>query len=693
MKRQYIIPVLGLCAMALSTACSDDDFRKNDFSHPGVNTIVLSCQSQLDASNPVVWGKDSQLGFFCPQAESNNVEIGVAAISAGQTEGLFYTQIPWGEGEYEFYLYSPYNGTNTSVTSIGGKVSDTQNQTGTTNTHLMTSALTYAKAKSAEVETPIAMNLKHALAYLDFDCKTSATYVGWNVKSIQLSNQSDKKMTGTYSLNMNTGNLSVLEGESKFQLKVSDAPGLVANGSFHGYAAVVPTDLTSTDCEVTIMLQKEGVDYEYKLTATLKPGNLQAGTFHALTFALDNMTVEKQGDLSVNLSEKETANCYVASIAGQEYRFKATIMGNGVDAPAGSDVILSPSAIAAQSAQILWQTTPGLISGVSLKNGYIYFALNGSETTPLTEGNAVIAAYSGTAGEGDILWSWHIWVTKADLDAKVQTYKIHDNLITYPAYQAPVMMDRNLGATAVEFWTSVSGDKGAHGLFYQWGRKDPFIGPSNANTTTHATVYDKDGVAIIGFPKIVKAAVSKTDMNKNPLEFYATAGDWLAEGGINGMWGNPDEWKYAAETDIPSGNSGTKSIYDPCPPGYRVAHPAVYSNFSTQGYGGSKPLTLFPLNLVSGVAADLKTTGGLVFDCDGKGTRAVYPGIGFITNSTGKLDRVSPSASGRCDYWTNTSMGPTLGTRFFTDANNCGSAMSGARAFGFGVRCMRDETK
>lgn len=694
MKRQYIVPVLGLCAMALSTACSDDDLRDNDFTHPGKNTIVFNCQSQLDENNPVVWDKDSQLGFFCSQIGNVNTTIGVAAVSVGHQDGLFYTQQEWGEGEHTFYLYSPHNPANTLVTSISGTVSDTQNQTGDTKGHLMGSALVYAKTKSSKVDTPIEMNLKHALAYLDFNCKTSATYVGWSVKSIQLSNESDKKITGTYSLNMDTEALTLSAGEPKLQLKVSEAPAFVANESFHGYAAVAPVNLSSTDCDVVIMLQKDGLDYEYKLTSTLKPGDIKAGAFQVLNLALDGMPVEKIGDTSVNLSETETANCYIAGIAGQEYRFKATVMGNGKETPAAEkSVAIIPSELNPQSAQLLWQTSPGLISGVNMKNGFIYFTLNGSETTPLIQGNAVIAAYSGAGGTGDILWSWHIWVTNEDLDAKVQTYKIQAQYEQFEAFRAPVMMDRNLGATSAELWSSATAEKEAHGLFYQWGRKDPFIGPSSTNS--FATVYDKDGksIAAAECPKIVKTAVARADMHKHPMEFYATGVSWLNETDDNlNLWGNTTLWTSVA----PIGDSGTKSIYDPCPPGYRVPHPAVWTNFNNAANGNQAKVADFPLNLIQGTSANLGATGtaGLKFDCDGNGTAAIYPGIGFIDFKTGALQRVAPGANGRCDYWANAGMSATNGTRFFTDGlNNCGTSMTGGRAYGFGVRCMRDEIK
>ena len=62
---------------------------------------------------------------------------------------------------------------------------------------------------------------------------------------------------------------------------------------------------------------------------------------------------------------------------------------------------------------------------------------------------------------GKILWSWHIWATDFDPNAKTLKYT-NDNGSTWE------FMDRNLGAANAE-----SGSFGAFGLLYQWGRKDP----------------------------------------------------------------------------------------------------------------------------------------------------------------------------------------------------------------------------
>lgn len=90
--------------------------------------------------------------------------------------------------------------------------------------------------------------------------------------------------------------------------------------------------------------------------------------------------------------------------------------------------------------------------------------------------------------KGDILWSWHVWVTDyhpdATGDASVDepetkrkqkyTYGNHPN--QYP------IMDRNLGALAG--YTTIPAEEEdrskAHGFHYQWGRKDPF--PSSYTT-------------------------------------------------------------------------------------------------------------------------------------------------------------------------------------------------------------------
>ena len=105
------------------------------------------------------------------------------------------------------------------------------------------------------------------------------------------------------------------------------------------------------------------------------------------------------------------------------------------------------------------QTVPevgSIIKSVSVDGDAIRFE------TPeeLKNGNALIAAKNEY---GTILWSWHIWVCK-DYDP-VATAHVYNN-------NAGTMMDRNLGATS-----TTQNAVQSLGLMYQWGRKDPFLGP------------------------------------------------------------------------------------------------------------------------------------------------------------------------------------------------------------------------
>ncbi|WP_303033417.1 fimbrillin family protein, partial [Bacteroides acidifaciens] len=517
MKKQSIFPVLGLCAAFLVTACSDDDYAQTDFTHPaGGNQIFLSCQSQL-GDNKTVWAADSKIGFFCKQTKTVNLVVGVAAPYVGQTEGMFYTQVVWGKetGEHTFYAYIPYNKDNTSAKAVAGVLSNSQLQSGTSNAHLTNTALMYATAKSAEVETAVPMTFRHALGYLDISCKTLAKYVGWKVKSIEFSTEDGIALAGDYKFDLTTSQFAIADGSSKIELRVDNAPVLAANEVFHGYMSMNPIDLSAKQCNVKVAIEKAGED-DLSLTGRIASVNILAGDINTLNLELDNLTAELLEDLSIDLSATETANCYVAGKAGQEYRFKATVMGNGAITPAveGDDTKkgITPSPLAPASASILWQSERSLISGVKLKNDYIYFTLNGSEETALKAGNAVIAAYDGA---GMIVWSWHIWVTDVDLDAKVQTYTVHADYSAYPAFQSPMMMDRNLGATDDKLWSAATDPKGSHGLFYQWGRKDPIIGPSDGEANAHATVYDKDN-EVVSWDFTVTTLISREDIAKYP---------------------------------------------------------------------------------------------------------------------------------------------------------------------------------
>ena len=240
------------------------------------------------------------------------------------------------------------------------------------------------------------------------------------------------------------------------------------------------------------------------------------------------------GKRGVNLSARGTANCYVISKAGT-YSFP-TVKGNS-----------TVSVGNVSRAEVLWESfgtstepsTGDIIQSVS------YAAGSGSSTgtitfsTPSTlkNGNAVIAAKDAS---GKILWSWHIWVCSGyNPVATAQTY--YNN--------AGTMMDRNLGATS-----ATPGDVGALGLLYQWGRKDPFLGSSSISSSTQAN-------STLSWP----SPVSSDSSNGKVAYAVAHPTTFIRKNSKNYDW----YYTGSSSTDNTRWQS-SKTIYDPCPPGWKV---------------------------------------------------------------------------------------------------------------------------
>ena len=241
---------------------------------------------------------------------------------------------------------------------------------------------------------------------------------------------------------------------------------------------------------------------------------------------------EQSYDLDVasatDLSSSGSANCYIISESGL-YKFKP-VKGNSNE-PVG-DVA---------SASILWETfgtdtSPellDLISGLCYKDGYITF----QTADTFKEGNAVIAAKDA---DGNILWSWHIWL--AD-EPEGQVY--YNN--------AGTMMDRNLGAT-----NATPGDVGALGLLYQWGRKDPFLGSSSIGNDGF------EAMSTISWPSTVES-----DLYNGTIEYAVSHPTTFIT-----CNGNNYDWYYTGDSSTDNTrwteSDRSKSIYDPCPAGWRV---------------------------------------------------------------------------------------------------------------------------
>ena len=260
-------------------------------------------------------------------------------------------------------------------------------------------------------------------------------------------------------------------------------------------------------------------------------------------------------DVKITDSYGRTANCS-QNLAIVEISVAANAANSYIVAPGSTITIKAVKGNSTQeldldNAVLVWQDAQGMVKSVS-GNGpekAVVVELNSGKS-----GNAVVAARKGET----IVWSWHLWVTDFDpmADPFVWTSTATGTTYTY--------MDRNLGAMSNEKYSA-----DALGMFYQWGRKDPFPAPKGTTSNVHKTIYDIDGNVVRMEAKERPTWDDHTTTTlqtsiENPLTFYHAPNssyptqDWLTdEAGLQ-------------DDDLWGGVSGVKTMYDPCPEGWTM---------------------------------------------------------------------------------------------------------------------------
>lgn len=308
------------------------------------------------------------------------------------------------------------------------------------------------------------------------------------------------------------------------------------------------------------------------------PSSFGASCFFQAAAIVDGKTYkgEVKSAGMTDLSAAGVANCYVVKETGWCYfstkRVDGTVMsGDKVD--------------------WIWATEDGLISNIGYKDGGVSFKVE-----KYAQGNVVLAMFKGS----EIVWSWNIWLS----DVKDQTL----NGVTF--------QDRNLGATGV------SADEPASiGLMYQFGRKDPFIGTKIMDKSIATNLYESVAFSLDETLERQWCAPYVVNMNAGVAGFAHVTEEMSVEQSIanpmthygvyaKGGYGKPnDEIK-----DYWGGVSGSKTINDPCPAGYKVAAFTDYTKFINE-------FLLVSSNGVTsryGVTADGKQTWGRVYTYNGE---------------------------------------------------------------------------
>ena len=317
------------------------------------------------------------------------------------------------------------------------------------------------------------------------------------------------------------------------------------------------------------------------------------------------VTQNALGSTVTSLGVEESANCYIVTKPGV-YKIPA-VKGND-----------KSQKVAAVSVEVLWETRSDadvkvgdIVNLTGYDNGNICFNVKGKTSSTVPEGNALIAAKDAS---GNILWSWHIWVTSV-----MPTDHQYKN-------GAGTMMVCDLGAAYVESdvypWSG--------GLYYQYGRKDPFWGDRSCT--------------LDGWEKVGCNETTGT-------ESYAAAHPTTFISNSNGAYGFA-HWLHSGEARLWWRN---KSISDPCPPGYVVpdgGQYGVWARASGRTSAVSGECSSYVFFNGSGADLEFRSAGECYYRPNG-----YISYLGYLSNKT-----TEPRWS---YYWSGTSSGISDETRVY----------------------------
>lgn len=343
-------------------------------------------------------------------------------------------------------------------------------------------------------------------------------------------------------------------------------------------------------------------------------------------------------DQSIGIIEMAVAKDWMK--APNSYIFEPSQMNDGIYIPVNKAYSMwsgyeflgysgIPSGVV--TADVLWEDNHGLIkSGVNYALEVVGSGQSAKIKVPVNkskEGNAVVVFRVN----GEIFWSWHIWVT--DDPTNGSTYKSYTNvrreksdgtLEVIPDAEWK-WMDRNLGALS----NSITADdwNKNQGLLYQWGRKDPipslvdrgndfyevsgsigrvrhrqaknfdnaqnfdnlrqFVPISSASVDNNIKLSVKNPLSLIYVNKDDNSGPAYYNNNTNLMINWFGRSTTLPDSRLTelNLWSDNSKGKIATYYNYHSSNAPyrNKSSLDPCPNGWRIPSMLV-SNLASGSY-------------------------------------------------------------------------------------------------------------
>lgn len=448
-------------------------------------------------------------------------------------------------------------------------------------------------------------------------------------------------------------------GDDYVAVTLAEPQQLLNSSKVPVFAVVNAANITADNVnaiEATITLNKKNsegtVIGTFTRTRYISLGGnvIKGGDFYNISYKVNDPTIQ-----NVELDAEGNSNCYIISYPGT-YTFDVSFPGNGqLPYETTYSALGLPSSgkfftddYANYAVDWLWASgasfdaaggVDGVVKvGMAENKGELVVEPQG---TSELSGNLVVALHK--KDDNTIIWTWHIWFTRPQL----QHYNFPNTRESIPINNENwYMFDRNLGAETNEL-----GEVTSYGLYYQLGRHVPFITPTSNGawpTNTKTTYVNSYFGQSWGVSTMTIGNTYAKPMTMN----YGTT---------TGTTSSANIYTYAWVTSDQPATDNSKTIFDPCPLGYKLPITREWDSFKNCEWEAADPAAI-----CSGVF----------------GYGALYSATAYTnhsdlnTDTYGDVAAIINARQAAGDYWTSTTEGRAYTITAYAGADNLTSTLT-----------------
>ncbi len=434
--------------------------------------------------------------------------------------------------------------------------------------HIGKYMLSYAQTTLAANQTDgVNFTLEQKTAFVKLGVATAtstSTYAGYSIVSAELYAEG-AELAGEASYTVASQTLAVANASDKVGVTF-DAPVPLSDQLQSFYFTALPCDLSSKTVYLIFTLSKDGSNITVPVELTgreLKAGHLSVIEIPALESAvvdwyepietrdmLNGVAYGPQNTYYVQRGGGSDANVVLDVRARGDFFKVAEPKSYGIFFRGGSE---NKRALYIDSATESLPENYHKIPTHAVQDGRISLKFNRQPDFNW----GIVAVYAEEVGATDCVPLWSFMICGEYSSDPVET-------VTLGGYK---MMDRILGVrySNERTVTDQYGFDTGSMAYFQWGRKDPFPwsisnAPHYEDAATNSTISNA-----IAHPEAFFASTNQGSSG-NTIAF-----DWCGESS-RVLWGGAT----ATKADMYTASKGKKTIYDPCPEGYRVPDPGVF---------------------------------------------------------------------------------------------------------------------